>query len=173
MDSHLDVHELMENGQRGAKAGSGGTTDNLLIDKMVTLDCHRNKRNLSSAWVDVKKAYDSIDHDWLNEIMALHRVPSWICRAIRNLSASCNTRITISTKQGRETSRSIRFVKNLPQGDALCPQLFTLCLKPVAWFLAATQGYRLSKPLESKVIPGRPQGIRSFRVKAQYSVTSY
>ena len=83
--------------------------------------------------------------------MALHRFPSWICRAIRNLSASWNTRITISTKQGRETSRSIRFVKGLPQGDALCPRLFTLCLNPVAWFLAATQGYRLSKPLESKV----------------------
>ena len=58
---------------------------------------------------------------------------------------------TTSTKQGRETSRSIRFVKGLPQGDALCPRLFTLCLNPVAWFLAATQGYRLFKPLESKV----------------------
>ena len=53
MDSRLDVHELMENGQRGA--GSSGTTDNLLIDTMVTLDCHRNKRNLSMAWVDVKR----------------------------------------------------------------------------------------------------------------------
>ena len=83
--------------------------------------------------------------------MALHRFPSWISRAIRNLSASWNTRITTSTKQGRETSRSIRFAKGLSQGDALCPRLFTLCLNPVAWFLAATQGYRLSKPLESKV----------------------
>ena len=55
MDSHLDDHELMENGQRGAKAGSSGTTDNLLIDEMYKLDCHRNKRNLSMAWVDVKK----------------------------------------------------------------------------------------------------------------------
>ena len=39
--------------------------DNLMIDRMVTMDCHREKRNLCMAWVDVKKAYDSVDHKWL------------------------------------------------------------------------------------------------------------
>ena len=70
---------------------------------------------------------------------------------IRNLSACWNTRITANTKQGRETSGPIRFTKGLPQGDALCPRLFRLCLNPVAWLLSASQGYRLSKPLETKV----------------------
>ena len=70
---------------------------------------------------------------------------------IRNLSACWNTRITANTKQGHETSGPIRFTKGLPQGDALCPRLFTLCLNPVAWLLSASQGYRLSKPLETKV----------------------
>ena len=36
-----------------------------MIDRMVTMDCHREKRNLCMAWVDVKKAYDSVDHKWL------------------------------------------------------------------------------------------------------------
>ena len=107
MNDHLGEHELMENEQRGAKEGSSGTTDNLLIDKTVTLDCHRNRHNLSMAWVDVKKAYDSVDHKWLNEIVKVHRFPSWICRV--NLSACWNTRITANTKQGRETSGPIRF----------------------------------------------------------------
>ena len=49
MDQHLDHHELMEGQQRGAKTGCSGTMDNLLIDRMVTLDCHRGKRNLSMA----------------------------------------------------------------------------------------------------------------------------
>ena len=42
-------------------------------------------------------------------------------------------------------------MKGLPQGDALCPRLFTLCLNPVAWRLRATEGYRLSKPIGVKV----------------------
>ena len=38
----------------------------------------------------------------------------------------------------------------LPQGNALCPRLFTLCLNPVAWRLRATEGYRLSRPIGVK-----------------------
>ena len=57
-DRCLNHYELMEGAQRGACAGCSGTVDNLLIDRIVTLDCHRRKRNLSMGWVDVKKAYD-------------------------------------------------------------------------------------------------------------------
>ena len=68
LDKHLDENDLMQSEQRGAKYGCSGTTDNLMIDKMVTQDCHRGKRNLSMAWVDVRKAYDSVDHNWLIHI---------------------------------------------------------------------------------------------------------
>ena len=43
--------------------------DNLLIDRMVALDCHRRKRNLSAEWVDVRKAYDTVDHRYLVEVL--------------------------------------------------------------------------------------------------------
>ena len=55
------------------------------------------------------------------------------------------------TKNGLETSEKIRFERVLPQGDALCPRLFTLCLNPVAWMLKATEGYKLSKPICTKI----------------------
>ena len=75
IDSHLTENELIENEQRGAKAKSSGTSDNLMIDRMVTMDCHRGHRNLSMAWVDVKKTYDTVDHKWLGESMDVHRFP--------------------------------------------------------------------------------------------------
>ena len=130
LDSHLNEYDLMEGEQRGDKAGCSSTTGSLLIDKMVTQDYHRGKRNLSMAWVDVKKAYDSVDQNCLNEIMEVHRL--WLCRAIRNLCPNWNSRIAVPTKQANEAFSTIRFNKGLPQGDALCPQLFTLCLNPVA-----------------------------------------
>ena len=59
MDNHFgDLDEQ----QRGAKTGCTGTVDNLLIDRMITLDCQRNKRSLSIAWIDMRKAYDSVDY---------------------------------------------------------------------------------------------------------------
>ena len=125
MDQHLDVYGLMEAEQRGAKEGCSGTTDNLLIERMVTQDCHRGRRNLSMAWVDVTKAYGSVDHEWLSETMSIHRFPRLLARVVTKLSKAWNTRIVTRTKLGMEMSETIQFRRGLPQGDSLCPRLFT------------------------------------------------
>ena len=143
----------MEDQQRGAKAGCSGTINNLLVklDCMVTKGCHRYKRSLSKAWIDVRKAFDSIDNSWLNKVMHLHRFPMWICDVVGRSSRTWNTCITVATRAGLETSQPIHFNYGLPQGDALCLRLFSLCLNPVAWKLSSSEGYRLSKPISSKV----------------------
>ena len=61
-DEHLKKHGLMQRDQRGAKEGCCGTVDNLLIDRTVCQDSQLGKRNVSMAWVDVRKAYGSVDH---------------------------------------------------------------------------------------------------------------
>ena len=62
-----------------------------------------------------------------------------------------HTHIVVTTKQGRETSDLIKFNKGLPQWDALCPRLFTICLNPVAWQLKASEGYKLSKLISATI----------------------
>ena len=151
MNHHLDTHKLMEIEQRGAEVECSGTMNNLLIDRMVTEDCHGGKRNFIMAWVNVAKAYDSIDHEWLHEMMILHRFPTWLKNVTSKLSASWNTRIQCKTDKGADTLDVIRFRSGLPQGDALCQRLFTLCMNPVAGSLKATEGYRLSRPIGSKI----------------------
>ena len=66
---------------------------------------------------------------------------------MEKITNSWNTRIVAQTTQGKDTSPTIRFNKGLPQGDALCPMLFILCLNPIAGKIRATEGYRLSKPI--------------------------
>ena len=144
MNQHLDMYALMEGEQRGARVGCSGTIDSLLIDRMVSEDSTRGRRSLSMAWIDVKKAYDWVDHKWLVKMMSVHRFPEWVGKVVRGLCSSWNTRIVAKTKQGSEISEVINFNKGLPQGDALCPRLFTVCLNPVAWKLKSTEGYRLS-----------------------------
>ena len=108
---------------------------------------------MSTAWVDVRKAYDSVDHAWLlREMFTVHiRFPTWLCKVIHKLSASWNTRISVCTAQGEVTSEVITFRRGRPQGDTLCPRLFTLCINPVSWMLKATEGYTLSKPIGKAV----------------------
>ena len=70
--------------------------DNLLIDWMVCEDAQRGKQNLSMAWIDVAKVYDSVDHGWLSEMFTLHTpvdspyIVVWFAKELAN---SWNTRI--------------------------------------------------------------------------------
>ena len=56
-----------------------------------------------------------------------------------------------TTRRGREKSEMIKFNTGLSQGDALCPRLFTLCVNPIAWKVRATEGYMLSRPINTRV----------------------
>jgi len=38
----------------------------LLIDKLVMCDAKENKKYLCVAWIDFKKAFDSVPHAWLD-----------------------------------------------------------------------------------------------------------
>ena len=70
---------------------------------------------------------------------------------ICKLCKSWNTRVVANTLHGQEVSEPIVFSKGLPQGGALCPRLFTICLNPVAWKISASMGYKLSKPISTGV----------------------
>ena len=90
-------------------------------------------------------------HYYYYWVSIINRFPVWLCRVIAKLCRSWNTRVMVVTRKGKETSEPIRFNKGLPQGDALCPRLFAMCLNPIAWKISATEGYRLSKPISFKV----------------------
>lgn len=54
--------------------GSMGCIDNLLIDKAILEDHTKNNKNLSSTWIDVEKAFDSVSHVWLIEVLKMHQL---------------------------------------------------------------------------------------------------
>ena len=56
-----------------------------------------------------------------------------------------------NTLHGQEVSELIVFKKGLPQRDALCLELFKICLLPVTWKICASEGYKLSKPISARV----------------------
>ena len=122
------------------------------------------------AWIDVRKAYDSVDHHWLNEMFTIHRFPKWIAReSVVKLTGKWNTKISVRPLQGADTSERIKFSKGFSQPDALCPSLFTLSLNAVAWKLKATEGYRLSKPIKAEItdlLYIDDEDFRSFRGEA-------
>ena len=65
-------------------AGSRGTKDQLLIDKMIGIDCKTRRTNLAVSWIDFQKAYDSVPHSWILETLKLYKINPQIVAFLQN-----------------------------------------------------------------------------------------
>ena len=66
----------MPDEQKGCKHGTHGAKDQLVIDLAAMADSKRHRTNLAMAWVDYKKAYDMVPHDWTErclELFGIHK----------------------------------------------------------------------------------------------------
>ena len=61
----MEQQDIFPIEQKGCRNGSYGTKDQLLINKMILENAHSKHRNLSTAWIDYKKALDSVPHAWI------------------------------------------------------------------------------------------------------------
>ena len=151
MNTHLTHHQLMQTDQRGAKEKCPGTHQNLLIDDMVLKDARDHQKSLATAWIDVRKAYDSVSHKWLVKCMEIHRFPEKLVKIISFIIDSWSVNLVIPLEQEDVLSETIKIINGLLQGDSMCGNLFTLSLNPVAWEIRRTRGYVLSKPISVKI----------------------
>ena len=71
--SQLEQHDLFPLAQ-GCRRGSYGFKDQLMTNKMILENCKKRKRNLSCAWIDYKKAFDSVPHEWILRSLELFKV---------------------------------------------------------------------------------------------------
>ena len=60
----LDENTLFPEEHKGCWRGSYACKDQLLINKMIYKSCKSACRNLSTSWIDYKKAFDSVPHDY-------------------------------------------------------------------------------------------------------------
>ena len=59
----LTSHGLFPDEQKGCCKGSRGTVELLYIDQLILNENKTRRKNL--AWIDYKKAYDMVPHNWI------------------------------------------------------------------------------------------------------------
>ena len=69
IQNHL--YNFIPEEQKGNRRNSQGTKDQLLIDKMILRNTRRRKTNLHVAWIDYKKAFDSLPHSWVAKCLEI------------------------------------------------------------------------------------------------------
>ena len=78
ISNHLEKHSILATEQQGAIKKSYGTKRQLLINRSIFEDAFRKKKNLSCAYIDYMKAYDSVPHNWIIEILRAYKVSNVI-----------------------------------------------------------------------------------------------
>ena len=138
--NYLDENDLLPSEQKGCRRRTRGTKDQLLIDKTILRDCKKRNKNLATAWIDYKKAYDMIPHSWIIECLRLVNVSESIVNFLQNSMAYWKTELTASG----QSLGIVDIKRGIFQGDSLSPLLFVICMIPLSNILRKMQpGYLL------------------------------
>ena len=124
LTDHVLHNNIITNEQAGGKKGTWGTTEQLLINKSILKEVKNSRKNLVTVWLDYRKAFDSI-----------------IINAIKNLTKSWYTILSLSSETETLTTEPIKFLKGIFQGDSLSVMLFVLCLNPLSFLLNKCKGF--------------------------------
>lgn len=119
----------------GCKQRARGSKELLVIDSVVTRQAKKHRKNLSIAWVDYQKAYDSVPHSWLVQIMEIYKVDHKILQLLKHLMNTWTTTLSIKGDKISYRTRKIKIKRGIFQGDSLSPLWFCMALNPLSSML--------------------------------------
>ena len=101
--------------QRDVKNDYHGCKHQLMINNAILKNCRKRKKNLSTAWIDYKKVFDSVPHSWIIKYMALYKVHVMITSFIKSNLTRWKINITLVHKQEVLRNRTNQHKsKNIP-----------------------------------------------------------
>ena len=142
---HCTVNNIVTEEQAVCKPGSWGCADQLLINKIVSDEVIKNRRYLITVWLDYKKAFDSIPHNWIIEILNLAKIPDKIIDVIKMLMSKWRTKIHLYGETESIETSEIEYYKGILQGDMLSLILFVLSVNPSSFILHKKDSYKIGK----------------------------
>ena len=108
----------------GAKKGMWGSADQLLINKVVSDEVKQHRRNLCTIWLDYRKVYNSVSHEWICESLILAKVPEHIVQSIEKIIKSWKTELNLPTVDTNILIGDTVYKKEVLQGNYLSVILF-------------------------------------------------
>ena len=121
-----------------------GCKDQIMINKIILEHCKKRKRNLSCAWIDYRKAFDSVPHEWILRSLELFKVSPRVVGFLKHNMKNWKTQLTLTHESRTLVSDNINIKKGIFQGDSLSLLLFCILLIPLSLELnSAGYGYKI------------------------------
>lgn len=144
LNCHLKQNNIMSWEQNGCKHKGRGCKELLIIDNIATMQARKRQRNLSVAWIDYQKAFDSVPHSWLMEILKIYKINEQTIDLLRHLMGSWRTTLLVRGNTNSYKTREIPIQRGIFQGDSLSPLWFCLAMNPLSNMLnRSAYGYKI------------------------------
>jgi hypothetical protein len=140
---HLDRNDVLTQEQNGCRKRAQGCKELLNIDAVITGNAKSTKQPLYTAYIDYQKAFDSIPHTWLVEVLNIYRVDPVIVKFLEVTMQTWETKLLYRSKDNQTEAGDIKIQKGIFQGDALSALWFCLCLNPLSRHLNTMKGYKI------------------------------
>ena len=85
LSDHCYQNQIISPEQAAGKKGVWGCTEQLLINRAIMTEVRKKQHNLFTIWLDCKKAFDSLPHEWLIYALKLAKVPPQLVSLIEHL----------------------------------------------------------------------------------------
>ena len=146
LNEHCQQNNIIFPEQAANRPGSWGCIDQLLINKNVMDEITKYHRSAFCTWLDYRKAYDSVSHEWIIKSLELAKVPIEIIRSIYHLTQIWGVKIMLRGENESIETEKIKYLKGMLQGDLLSVILFLLCLNPLSHLINKCEGYKMGDP---------------------------
>jgi Reverse transcriptase (RNA-dependent DNA polymerase) len=135
---HVQDQNILPSEQLALREGKQGCIDAAILDQTIMTDAlFQKKRDLSVAWVDMAKAFDSVSIPFIHRILRLMKIAEPIRDLINDLMR-LEIRYEIKKAGGiTQQSKPLKVKNGVPQGDSLSPMLFCLAMAPISHALNA------------------------------------
>ncbi|KAG0435865.1 Retrovirus-related Pol polyprotein from type-1 retrotransposable element R2 [Dictyocoela muelleri] len=120
--NHVESHKIISINQAGSIPHIHAAKEQFLINKSITKN-HNKKTKV--AYIDVKKAFDTIDRNFLRKILDIIKAPPEILKFLDRADKCWASYIQYKGK----TIEKIQFNRGIPQGDSLSPLFFTIVME--------------------------------------------
>jgi hypothetical protein len=118
---HCQKLNILNEEQKGCVKECFGCKEQLIIDTVIMEQARKNNRNIYTAFIDYKKAYDSVPHSWLIKILKIYKINLDLINFLSHVMTFWRTTLNLSINNTKLKSEPIQIKRGIYQGDSLSP----------------------------------------------------
>lgn len=141
---HVNSNNVLAEEQKGCRKGHQGCKEQLIIDSVILKQAQKEQRNLYTAFIDYKKAFDSVPHSWLLEVLRIYNIHPAIVNFLGTIMLHWRTSLLLQYNGQSLNTDEIPIRRGIFQGDSLSPLWFCLAMNPLSTLLNDTKyGFKI------------------------------